>query len=98
MTNDQRRFIAENALRSRGTDMICAFLDAQRTMKGLRSAAMALAFAALAAAGPAFSRPQDPPVPKRSYVTAHVNPHAPSIDGKLGDPAWEKTEWQGDFV
>lgn len=78
--------------------MIYAFLDAQRTMKGLRSAAMALAFAALAAAGPAFSRPQDPPVPKRSYVTAHVNPHAPSIDGKLGDPAWEKTEWQGDFV
>ncbi len=67
-------------------------------MKGLRSAAMALAFAALAAAGPAFSRPQDPPIPKRSYVTAHVNPHAPSIDGKLGDPVWAKVEWQGDFV
>ena len=27
-----------------------------------------------------------------------MNPHAPSIDGKLGDSAWEKTEWQGDFT
>ena len=42
--------------------MIYAFLDVQtmrvdarQTMKGLRSAAMALAFVALAAAGPAFS-------------------------------------------
>ena len=98
MTNSQRRFIAENNLRSKGTDMIYAFLDPRRIMKNLRSASMALAFAVLAASGPAFPRPQDPPIPKRSYITAHVNPHVPSIDGRIDDPVWEKVEWQGDFI
>ena len=78
--------------------MIYTFLVPRRIMKNLRYASTALAFAVLAASGPAFPRPQDPPIPKRSYITAHVNPHVPSIDGKIDDPVWEKVEWQGDFI
>jgi hypothetical protein len=32
------------------------------------------------------------------YTTRHVNPHPPVIDGIPNDPAWEKVEWQKDFI
>ncbi len=37
-------------------------------------------------------------VPKKVYTTAHVNPHAPVIDGKIGDEAWAKVPWEGGFI
>ncbi len=51
-------------------------------------AAIALAAASFAAEPPAA----------RIYKTRHVNPHAPRIDGRIDDPAWDKVDWQGDFV
>ncbi len=63
-----------------------------------RGPALACLLLALAAAAPAIARPQDPPPAKRVYTARHVNPHAPVIDGKADEPAWEKAEWQGDFV
>ncbi|MEW5900660.1 MAG: DUF5916 domain-containing protein [Acidobacteriota bacterium] len=36
--------------------------------------------------------------PKKVYTTHRVNPHAPTIDGKLDDAAWEKIKWAGAFV
>jgi hypothetical protein len=38
------------------------------------------------------------PNPKKVYNTAHVNPHAPVIDGKLDDAAWDKVQWETDFI
>lgn len=35
---------------------------------------------------------------KKVYVTRHINPHAPTIDGRLDDPAWAKVEWESGFV
>lgn len=37
-------------------------------------------------------------IEKKIYTTKRVNPHPPSIDGKLDDPAWEKVEWEGGFI
>ncbi len=38
------------------------------------------------------------PPEKKIYVTKHVNPHAPIIDGKVNDPIWNKVEWESDFI
>ena len=35
---------------------------------------------------------------KKTYLTNHINPHAPVIDGKLDDPVWDKVLWAGDFI
>ena len=35
---------------------------------------------------------------KRVYLSKHINPHAPAIDGRGDDPCWEKAEWGGQFV
>ncbi|MCJ7483265.1 MAG: hypothetical protein MUO31_09905, partial [Thermodesulfovibrionales bacterium] len=35
---------------------------------------------------------------KRVYLSKHINPHAPLIDGKTDDPCWDKVEWGGQFV
>ncbi len=35
---------------------------------------------------------------KRVYLTKHINPHAPAIDGRGDDPCWEKVEWGGGFT
>ena len=35
---------------------------------------------------------------KRVYVSKHINPHAPAIDGRGDDPCWEKAEWAGGFT
>jgi hypothetical protein len=35
---------------------------------------------------------------KKIYTTKKINPHPPTIDGKLDDAAWEKVEWEGDFT
>ncbi|MDW7760796.1 MAG: DUF5916 domain-containing protein [Acidobacteriota bacterium] len=35
---------------------------------------------------------------RKIYTTRHVNPHPPVIDGIPNDPAWEKVEWQTDFI
>jgi len=35
---------------------------------------------------------------KKIYLTSHINPHSPVIDGKLDDPAWDKVIWAGDFI
>jgi hypothetical protein len=35
---------------------------------------------------------------KRVYLSQHINPHAPAIDGKSDDPCWDKAEWSGQFV
>ncbi|MFQ5636922.1 MAG: DUF5916 domain-containing protein [bacterium] len=37
-------------------------------------------------------------VQKKVYHAQHVNPHPPTIDGRLDDSAWEKVEWKGDFI
>lgn len=37
-------------------------------------------------------------IEKKIYKTGRVNPHTPSIDGKLDDPAWEKVEWESGFI
>ena len=35
---------------------------------------------------------------KRVYLTRHINPHAPEIDGRGDDPCWDKAEWSGGFI
>ena len=35
---------------------------------------------------------------KRVYLSKHINPHAPAIDGRGDDPCWEKAEWGGGFT
>ena len=35
---------------------------------------------------------------KKIYLTSHINPHSPVIDGKLDDSAWDKVIWAGDFI
>jgi hypothetical protein len=35
---------------------------------------------------------------KRIYLSKHINPHAPAIDGLGDDPCWDKVEWGGQFV
>ncbi len=35
---------------------------------------------------------------KKIYTTKHVNPHAPVIDAKPGDPAWETIPWETNFI
>ncbi|MCX6557001.1 MAG: DUF5916 domain-containing protein [Candidatus Aminicenantes bacterium] len=35
---------------------------------------------------------------KRVYLSKHINPHAPAIDGKSDDPCWDKVEWSDQFV
>jgi hypothetical protein len=31
-------------------------------------------------------------------IARHINPHAPSIDGRGDDPCWEKAAWSGGFT
>ncbi len=38
------------------------------------------------------------PADKRVYLSKHINPHAPTIDGSGDDPCWEKVEWGGGFT
>ena len=59
--------------------------------------AFALLLFAGAASGQDQSRPAADP-PKKIYLTAHVNPHAPLIDGKLEDEAWAKVAWESGFI
>lgn len=35
---------------------------------------------------------------KKVYVTRHINPHPPTIDGKPGDVVWKKVPWEGGFI
>ncbi len=35
---------------------------------------------------------------KKVALARAITPHAPSIDGKLDDPAWEHGDWYSDFV
>lgn len=35
---------------------------------------------------------------KKVYITHHVNPHSPSIDGKSDDPSWDKVQWDNGFT
>jgi hypothetical protein len=35
---------------------------------------------------------------KRVYTAKRVNPHSPTIDGLLNDPAWETAPWGSDFI
>jgi hypothetical protein len=35
---------------------------------------------------------------KRVYLSRHINPHAPAIDGRGDDPCWEKAAWSGGFT
>jgi hypothetical protein len=35
---------------------------------------------------------------KRVYLSKHINPHAPAIDGKTDDPCWDKVAWSSQFV
>ena len=37
-------------------------------------------------------------IQKKKYFTKQLEGTAPSIDGKLDDPAWDKVEWGGDFT
>ncbi|MCH8873119.1 hypothetical protein IH824_10165, partial [candidate division KSB1 bacterium] len=37
-------------------------------------------------------------IKKKTYTAKPVNPHPPTIDGRLDDPVWDKVEWQGDFT
>ncbi len=40
----------------------------------------------------------NPSIETKVYVTKHVNPHPPVIDGRLDDTIWEKVEWKEDFT
>jgi hypothetical protein len=40
----------------------------------------------------------DSTIAKKVYHVKHINPHAPVIDGRLDDPAWEKAEWATHFT
>ena len=42
----------------------------------------------------AYSEPPE----KKTYLTSHINPHSPVVDGKLDDAVWDKVPWAGDFV
>lgn len=55
-----------------------------------------LALILLISAGVAAAQAPQTPA-KRVYVTRRVNPHAPVVDGKIDEPAWEKVEWAGGF-
>lgn len=35
---------------------------------------------------------------KRIYTALRVNPHSPTIDGILNDPAWKTANWGSDFI
>lgn len=48
------------------------------------------------AATPAASGKKQPL--KKVALARAINPHAPAIDGKLDDPAWQHGEWYSDFV
>ncbi|HEX9653770.1 MAG TPA: DUF5916 domain-containing protein [bacterium] len=39
-----------------------------------------------------------PSTTKKIYVATPINPHPPTIDGRLDDEVWQKAEWTGDFV
>jgi hypothetical protein len=39
-----------------------------------------------------------PSIETKVYVAHQTNPHSPTIDGRLNDPAWQNAEWAGDFV
>ncbi len=73
-------------------------------MRGIRRIAPPIAAAALMIAGQALAAdrqakaPEAPPAPVKAYTTAHVNPHAPAIDGRLDDPVWAKVPWEGGFT
>jgi len=34
---------------------------------------------------------------KKICIAKPVNPHPPTIDGRLNDPIWQKADWHGDF-
>jgi hypothetical protein len=59
--------------------------------------AAGLALIVSAPAGAAANQSPAGPV-KKVYITRHVNPHAPAIDGKIDEPAWDKVEWAGGFI
>jgi hypothetical protein len=64
-----------------------------------RTAVLAIAAFGLASGALAAQTQKAPAsAPKKVYTTAHVNPHAPVIDGKLGDEAWAKVPWEGGFI
>ncbi len=37
-------------------------------------------------------------IEQRIYHTKPINPHPPTIDGRLDDVVWQKAEWQSDFT
>jgi hypothetical protein len=39
-----------------------------------------------------------PAAEKKVYMTRHINPHPPAIDGKPGDVVWKKVPWEGNFI
>ncbi len=41
---------------------------------------------------------KSPAADKKVYLSKHINPHAPVIDGRGDDPCWAKVEWGGGFV
>ncbi len=60
----------------------------KRTASVMIVAVLGLAAAAFAAAPPAT----------KIYRTQRLNPHAPKIDGRIDDPAWDKVAWEGGFI
>jgi len=56
-----------------------------------KSPKMLLVFCLFMSAFPVFSQ-------KRTYTTQHVNPHPPTIDGRLDDPAWASVPWGDTFT
>ncbi|MBO6794411.1 MAG: carbohydrate binding family 9 domain-containing protein [Balneolaceae bacterium] len=37
-------------------------------------------------------------IQQRNFTTQKINGQAPSIDGRVDDPAWQMVEWSGDFT
>ena len=35
---------------------------------------------------------------KKIYTAQHINPHPPTIDGKLHDEVWQKGSWEKEFI
>jgi len=69
-----------------------------------RALALALFAAAVPLAAAQEAKPADPAdpfgrkYPARIYRTVRLEGQPPTIDGRLGDEAWEQGEWAGDYT
>jgi hypothetical protein len=70
-----------------------------RVIRALGAGFSGCLFLSAVVSGAATKYSSQPAAPvKKTYVAAHVNPHAPAIDGKLDEVVWAKAAWEEGFV